>query len=236
MVLALYGYAVLGALVGLVVGAVEILQRYRDAPFRAIFNLWAVGYVLLNAAISYGAFWVVFHWAGTPSPAPSGESNTLQLLGLSATAGFGGAALIRARFTSIRLPNGQEFGIGPAIVIETLLSVIDRQLDRQLATARYDTVHKLMQGIDFEKAKLRLPKELFLAMQSIPEDEAAQVARPIDEIASMDGLSSQDKSYLLGYCLLDLVGKDFLASVLNNPKLRSEYLLSNTVQVPILPA
>ena len=93
-----------------------------------------------------------------------------------------------------------------------------------------------MQGIDFEKAKLRLPKELFLAMQSIPEDEAAHVARPIGEIDSMDGLSSQDKSYLLGYCLLDLVGKEFLASVLNNPKLRSEYLLPNTVQVPILPA
>ena len=66
MVMALYGYAVLGALVGLVVGAVEILQRYRDAPFRAVFNLWGVGYVLLNAAISYGTFWIVYHWAGTP--------------------------------------------------------------------------------------------------------------------------------------------------------------------------
>ena len=68
-------------------------------------------------------------------------------------------------------------------------------MDRQLATARYDTVHELMQGIDFEKAKLRLPKELFLAMQSVPEDEAAQVARPIDEIDRRDDLSSQDKSF-----------------------------------------
>ena len=83
-----------------------------------------------------------------------------------------------------------------------------------------------MQGVDFEKAKMRLPKELFLAMQSVPEDEAAQVARPIDEIDSMDGLNSQDKSYLLGYYLLDLVGKEFLTSVLNNPKLRNEYLLA----------
>ena len=228
--IALHGYALLGALVGLVVGAVEILQRYRDAPFRAVFNLWGVGYVLLNAAISYGTFWVAYHWAGTPPAAASAESNTLQLLGLSATAGFGGAAVIRARLTSIRLPNGQEFGIGPAIVIETLLSIVDRQLDRQLATARYNTVHQLMEGIDFEKAKMRLPKELFLAMQSIPEDEAAQVARRIDEIDSMDGLSSQDKSYLLGFYLLDLVGKEFLTSVLNNPQFRSEYLLQETVQ------
>ena len=54
--MALHGYAALGALVGLVVGTVEILQRYRDAPFRAVFNLWGGGYVLLNAAISYGTF------------------------------------------------------------------------------------------------------------------------------------------------------------------------------------
>jgi len=213
----LYGYAVLGALIGLAVGAVEILQRYRDAPFRAVCNLWGIGYVVLNAAVSYATFWVVHHWAE--------GSNTLQSLGLAVTAGFGGAALIRAKFTTIRLPNGQEFGIGPAIVIETLLAVVDRQLDRRLATVRYDTVHRLMRGIDFEKAKLRLPRELFLALQSVPEEEAEQVAGPIDEIDAMDGLSSQDKSYLLGYYLLDLVGKEFLASVLDNPRFRGEYLL-----------
>ena len=66
--MALHGYAALGALVGLVVGAVEILQRYRDTPFRAVFNLWEVGYVLLNAAISYGTFWVVYHWSALHLP------------------------------------------------------------------------------------------------------------------------------------------------------------------------
>ena len=48
-----------------------------------------------------------------------------------------------------------------------------------------------MVGIDFERAKRRLPRELFLAMQSVPEEEAAQVSRPIDEIDRMDDLSSQ---------------------------------------------
>ena len=78
--------------------------------------------------------------------------------------------------------------------------MVDRQLDRQLATERYHIVHKLMEGIDFERAKKRLPRELFLAMQSVPEEEAAHIARPIDEIDRMDDLTSQDKSYLLGTC------------------------------------
>ena len=30
--------------------------RYRDAPFRAVFNGCGIGYVVLNAAVSYGAF------------------------------------------------------------------------------------------------------------------------------------------------------------------------------------
>ena len=46
----------------------------------------------------------------------------------------------------------------------------------------------------------------------------------------MDDLTSQDKSYLLGYYLLDLVGKEFLASVLEHPIRRAEYLLPAPAQ------
>ena len=136
----------------------------------------------------------------TPPADAFGQSETLHLLGLAAGAGFGGAALIRARRATIRLPSKR-------------------------CVHRYHKVHELMVGIDFERAKRRLPRELFLAMQSVPEEEAAQVSRPIDEIDRMDDLSSQDKSYLLGYYLLDLVGKEFLAAVLEDLTRRAEYLL-----------
>ena len=99
---------------------------------------------------------------------------------------------------------------------------IDHPRETASRPERYHTVHELMVGIDFERAKRRLPRELFLAMQSVPEEEAAQVSRPIDEIDRMDDLSAQDKSYLLGYYL---VGKEFLAAVLEDPTRRAEYLL-----------
>ena len=82
--------ATLGSLVGVVVGAVEILQRYRDAPFRAACNVWGIAYVVLNAAVSHGAFRVLYHWGGSAASDASGETDPLHLLGLSAGAGFGG--------------------------------------------------------------------------------------------------------------------------------------------------
>ena len=41
----LLSYAALGSLVGVVVGAVEILPRYSDAPFRPLFSGWGIGYI-----------------------------------------------------------------------------------------------------------------------------------------------------------------------------------------------
>ena len=226
----LLSYAALGSLVGVVVGAVEILQRYRDAPFRALFSGWGIGYVVLNAAVSYGTFWVLYHYVGTPPSEAGEQGEPLHLLELAVAAGLGGTTLIRARLATIRLPGGQEFGIGPVIVIETLLAVLDCQLDRRLGAERYRTVHRLMDGIDFERAKKRLPKELCLALHSVPAEEAARLSKPIDEIDRMDDLSSQAKSYQLGYHLLDLVGKKLLASVLEDPVRRREYRLPPSTQ------
>ena len=95
--------------------------------------------------------------------------------------------------------------------------MIDRQLDRQLATERYQTVHGLMNRIDFERATKRLPKELFLALQSVPQDRAAQVARPIAEIDRNGRSLIPGQAVPLGYYLLDVVSKEFLASVLDTP-------------------
>ena len=59
----LFGYA---SLVGVVVGAIEILQRYRDAPFRALFTGWGIGYMLLNRAVRYGAATLLLGRAASP--------------------------------------------------------------------------------------------------------------------------------------------------------------------------
>ena len=65
---------------------------------------------------------------------------------IAAGAGFGGIAPLRARLATIRLRGGQEFGIGPAIVIETLLSeVVDLVLPFKMPSD--DEVHRIISPV-----------------------------------------------------------------------------------------
>ncbi len=189
---------------GALVGAVEIFQRYRAEPFDALLNRWGAAYVAFNSAVAAAAFWVA-----TEAEGLTAASAALDLLRWAAIAGFGSAVLLRAKLLDIKLAEDKRIALGPEIVIQTFLAVIDRQLDRHRALRRFDTVRRLFTGVDFERAKLVLPLQVFQAMQTVTEDESQKLTEGIQEVDQMSTLGSQEKSYLL-----DLVGEDFLSEVL----------------------
>jgi hypothetical protein len=55
---------------------------------------------------------------------------------------------------------------------------------------------------------------VFQALQTVTEEETQRLTARLAEVDSMTNLSPSDKSYMLGYYLLDLVGADFLKDVL----------------------
>ena len=63
------------ALIGALVGAVEIFQRYRAEPLQAMWNRWGGVYVLFNSAVAAVAFFVAKESKGL-----SAESDTIELL------------------------------------------------------------------------------------------------------------------------------------------------------------
>lgn len=204
-ILATYAIA---AFLGATVGAVEIFQRYRAEPFYALRTRWGAYYVGFNGAMSLVAVWVV-DLAGQLD-----LTDELELLQWAAACGFGSSVILRAKLINLKLSDGKELALGPEIVIQTFLSVLDRELDRERAGKRWDKVHELFLGIDFDRAKLRLPIQVFQAMQGVTEEETEKLMKSVAEVETMNGLDSQDKAYLLGYYLLDLVGDEFLAEVL----------------------
>jgi hypothetical protein len=194
---------------GALVGAVEIFQRYRAEPVPALANRWGIGYVAFNGAVALIAFWVA-----TSSDAMAGKAQGLDLMKWAATSGIASSVLLRTKLFDIRLADGKEASLGPEILVHTLLGVLDREIDRLRARSRFRTVRALFQGIDFERAKLRLPLQVFQAMQTVTEEETQRLMKRVAEIDELRTLDMQDKSYLLGFYLLDLVGEQFLTAIL----------------------
>lgn len=193
---------------GALVGAMEIAQRYRAEPLSAVANPWGLGCIALNTSVSLGAFWAV------RASDLAAEVSGLELVKWAVLAGVGASVLLRAKLFDIRLADGKAAALGPEIVVQTLLEVLDRELDRARAKRRFATVRKLFAGVDFEKAKLRLPLQLFQAMQRVTEEETQRLMQRVAEVDELQSLGSQDKAYQLGFLLLDLVGEEFLTSVL----------------------
>lgn len=201
------GYYAIAAALGAAVGTVELFQRYRAEPFDAFKTIWGSAYIVFNGAVAAITFLVADIYRDLDS-----DSGARSLLQWSTLSGLGGVALLRTKLMDLDLPDGK-VALGPEIVVQTFLRVLDREHDRKRASSRFDTVHKLMQGISYERTKLRLTSQLFQAMQGVTEEESQLVMQGVASIDEME-ISDQDRAYLLGFYLLDLVGEEFLYDVL----------------------
>ena len=70
-------------------------------------------------------------------------NDQLELLQWAAACGFGSSVILRAKLINLKLSDGKELALGPEIVIQTFLSVLDRELDRERAGKRWDKVREL---------------------------------------------------------------------------------------------
>src|ERR1700722_16477030 len=132
----------LSFVLGASAGASEIVSRYRDEPLRAVGKPWGITYLLLNGIVSLGAYGLLIRY---PKQLPASiEGDHLMM---AFTAGFGAMGVLPSKFFFFRADDGKEYPIGPSIVTETFLRLLDRNIDRQRATERQDVVFERMKDI-----------------------------------------------------------------------------------------
>src|ERR1700691_884641 len=112
------------------VGAVEILGRYSYAPTRAVQSWAGFSYILINVAASWGAYECIKVYKVFPA-----EDSSAHTLNEILTAGFGSLVFMRSSLFKVRV-GGSDIGIGPAAILDTLLLVADRGVDRGEAVSR----------------------------------------------------------------------------------------------------
>jgi hypothetical protein len=128
------------AALGAIVGASELVSRYKDAPGAAIRTWPAASYIAINAAASVGAPALIHAPDGRPVRFGSRSSTPA-----------------RARWPSCAHPCSScapapRRRVGPSGFLHIFLSA-DRSVVRTRAAARSAAVAKVMKGVDFDKAK-----------------------------------------------------------------------------------
>lgn len=209
---------------GALVGLSEILSRYRDEPMLATATTAGMSYLTFNGTISVLAFAVLRKY---PDKILPGLNNDLFLS--SVAAGFGAMIIFRSKLFTFKSSDGNEYPIGPAIVLDTILKMIDSKIDRRRATDRQTRVFNAMIGIqDFPKIADYIEASL-PSFQNLSEDDRKQINVTITQYRASK-LPDTLKSLGLGFAFLTIAGEDNFDHVISNIK---QYVLSQAIALPL---
>jgi hypothetical protein len=117
------------AVLGLMVGFAELVSRYRDEPWRVAILPPGLVVTGLNGLARCFALFLLqtfpteLHAPSTPVP-------------LVMLAGFGAMVVIRTKLLTVHQPGGTDVAVGPAFILDTMLSAINRDVDRRRALQR----------------------------------------------------------------------------------------------------
>jgi hypothetical protein len=200
-------YLVAGAL-GAVVGASELISRFRDAPDRALRTGSAWLYILLNASASLVAYSLVRAIPTLNTLIGGSEDGPSKQLMQALAAGISAMALFRSSLFTIRVGN-TDIGIGPAAFLQILLVAADRATDRARAQPRAQAVQGIMGGISFSRAKEALPSLCFGLMQGLTTEEQVTFGVAVKALEASD-MEDTFKANSLGLSLMNLVGEKVL--------------------------
>jgi len=201
--------ALAAGMIGLIVGAGELIARYRDAPGHALQTPAALLYMFINGLVAAGAF-ALIDWA-----------NMLQLHGTAngllwevLASGFGAMAFFRSSLFTMRIGD-KDVSVGPAIFLQVLLSATDRGCDRARAEPRARAIRQIMDGVDFHRAAAALPDYCFKLMQNVSREEQQQFATVIAELRNAE-MDDAAKTYTLGLALMNVVGQGVLSTAVDS--------------------
>jgi hypothetical protein len=197
----LFEYVIVAGLSGLVAYG-ELVSRYKDDPRRLLAAGPTPSYILVNIAAGIAAV-ILVRYTGVLK-----NTHPLRLYEIL-LASFGAVAFFRTSLFTARV-GSTDIGIGPSVVLQSLLAAADRMIDRDQAEGRAEDVANIMQRVDFAKAQLALPALCFTLVQNITPEEQKAAAEQIKEIGGAAGIADNAKAIILGVYLIRLVGADVL--------------------------
>ena len=192
------------------VGLAELVTRYRDEPssLRGALSFWV--YILLNAGASALAYELIKVFGWTFGLGPGSARIATQVL----VAGLAAMALFRSSLFNLKVGD-EDVSIGPSALLTSLLSVVDRAVDRRRATQRSRSISEVMNGVSFAKAKISLSAYCVQLMQNLSLEEQGKLRTAVDALSLTDQPDDL-KSLNLGLLLMNTVGPGVLEAAVRD--------------------
>jgi len=194
-------------LLGMLVGFVEVISRYQDAPFRTATTWPALFYMLVNGSVAAVALWMVrlFGWQFVPGDGSPEISRWTEVL----VAGLGAMAIFRSSLFVIGKED-QEISIGPNAILEILLNALDKEVDRFRGQERAKIVKEIMEFVHYDDAIMDISVLSKALLQNLSAEDNAQIDEVRKQIEVITGIDPDVRKYLLGLRIMDVVGEDVL--------------------------
>jgi hypothetical protein len=192
------------AIFGVLVGASELVSRYRDAPWSAIKNPASAAYVSVNALAAAATLALLRIFDVTfDIPDVTGQ-RAVQVL----VSGFGAIAVLRTSLFIVQV-GGRDVGVGPATLLHVLLFATDRDVDRRRAKQRAKAVSDALKGLSYTDVGEALPNYCLTLMQNVPDGEQAELRQRLKDIADST-MEDTLKVNAVGLTLMTVVGQRVL--------------------------
>jgi hypothetical protein len=194
--------------IGGFVGLVEIAGRYRYAPTQAVSSFSGAVYIALNLGASAAAYYLIGIFEvvkkSTEASTPRSEVEAVLL------AGFGALVFLRSSLFKVKVGDA-DVGVGPAAILDTLLLVADRGVDRRQAVARAQDVSALVARIKNPTTVANMLAKYSLAlMQNVDDKTVSEVGKAVNEVLADESIPAAVKMDIVALRLGVVVGADVL--------------------------
>jgi hypothetical protein len=202
--------ALVVAVIAAFVGLAELVARYRSDPGYALTRPLAWLYIAVNAFAGVIALLLIraFDWK-------FGQTENIDLFRIL-VAGFAAIAFFRTSFFTATI-GGTTIGVGPSLVLGSLLDACDRDVDRKSAAKMAEiATDENLGDLDPGSVMSALPVLCLALMQNFPASDQAQLAADISRIRNDTTLAGQAQMRAVVIQLAKQLGAPLVNAVLRN--------------------
>jgi hypothetical protein len=197
-------YYWVAAVFGMVVGASEIVSRYRDEPMSAVLSLPGLFYLTINGAIAAAAYHLLDHYQSAIFPAFQKNRPGLTCI----VAGFGAMAVMRSKLFHLKTPGGEEVAVGPDAVILVILRTVDNAIDRWRSVSRQSLVNRATQGVEYSARVAEFFKASLASYQNLSSQDKTELVKVIDDMTQKQDMDPQLKMMAIAFGFVNIGGEN----------------------------